>query len=626
MTGRITSQSIAWSDARLAEDRGDRAPLDPVRGGGSGPASLHARIRPAGGDRQGREAGPQPVRGEARAVLPHPLDPPRGPWRPVHGHERRHRRRARRRCASTRRRSTPPRGPATRWRGCSRPPTRTPRCSACSANELALLGLGAGRARPANGLAFRLKLLLAAGILPQLGSCANCGEREHLHGFSAAAGRVVCSSCEAAAFPLGQESYGFIVGALGRPLAQAPDASERALARPSARSARPPSTTRTCACARCRAARHERRRGRLRRHAVELATVQRVNRLATQLRHRRSRATASPRGSARSRSRAVAAGDAVLPGAPRSPEPDCGLRTPFQRDRDRIVHCKAFRRLKHKTQVFVAPAGDHYRTRLTHTLEVTAGLAHRRAGAGAQRGPRRGDRARPRPRPPAVRPHRRGGARPLPARALRRCVPAQRALAARRRRARARRRRAQPDRAGPRRDRAATPAARTSRRRSRARSSASSTGSPTSTTTSTTPCGPACSTPDDLPAGPIAVLGDTGSQADRHARPRPGRALRARPATIVQGEEIGGGDGRAARRSCSSASTSGPRRTPRAREDRDSWCARCSTTTVRTRRRCPTRSRRASSPRRVTDHIAGMTDRFCIARSRQLTVPVAFAP
>jgi dGTPase len=54
-----------------------------------------------------------------------------------------------------------------------------------------------------------------------------------------------------------------------------------------------------------------------------------------------------------------------------APEPDCGLRTPFQRDRDRIVHCKAFRRLKYKTQVFVAPLGDHYRTRMTHTLEVT---------------------------------------------------------------------------------------------------------------------------------------------------------------------------------------------------------------------------------------------------------------
>jgi dGTPase len=61
-------------------------------------------------------------------------------------------------------------------------------------------------------------------------------------------------------------------------------------------------------------------------------------------------------------------------------EPDSDHRTPFQRDRDRIVHSKAFRRLKHKTQVFIAPEGDHYRTRLTHTLE-TCGIARNVARA-----------------------------------------------------------------------------------------------------------------------------------------------------------------------------------------------------------------------------------------------------
>ena len=96
-------------------------------------------------------------------------------------------------------------------------------------NEMTLLASAPAAARPENSLAFRLKLLLAAGIVPQLGSCASCGEREHLTGFSAAAGGVVCSSCESAAFPLGEEAYQFLVGALGQPLTGTPSASDRAL-------------------------------------------------------------------------------------------------------------------------------------------------------------------------------------------------------------------------------------------------------------------------------------------------------------------------------------------------------------------------------------------------------------
>ena len=81
----------------------------------------------------------------------------------------------------------------------------------------------------ADALAFRLKLLLAAGLAPQLGACAACGEREHLVGFSGAAGGVVCGACEAGSFPLGDEAYRFMIEALGRPLGEAPGALERAL-------------------------------------------------------------------------------------------------------------------------------------------------------------------------------------------------------------------------------------------------------------------------------------------------------------------------------------------------------------------------------------------------------------
>ena len=97
------------------------------------------------------------------------------------------------------------------------------------ANELALLDADPTRAGRANALAFRLKLLLAAGFAPHLAGCASCGEREHLVGFSPAAGGVVCGACEASAFPLEEEAHAFMVQALGRPLAEAPDASPRAL-------------------------------------------------------------------------------------------------------------------------------------------------------------------------------------------------------------------------------------------------------------------------------------------------------------------------------------------------------------------------------------------------------------
>jgi DNA repair protein RecO (recombination protein O) len=102
--------------------------------------------------------------------------------------------------------------------------------------QLALLDqpAGAGAGAPPDGaraaaLAFRLKLLLAAGLAPQLGACANCGEQEHVAAFSGAAGGVVCAACEAGSFPLGDEAQRFMTGALGRSLSEVPDADGRAL-------------------------------------------------------------------------------------------------------------------------------------------------------------------------------------------------------------------------------------------------------------------------------------------------------------------------------------------------------------------------------------------------------------
>lgn len=99
-------------------------------------------------------------------------------------------------------------------------------------NQLALLDAGPGapsHATVANQLAFRMKLLLAAGIVPQLGSCTSCGEADHLVGFSPSAGGVVCAACEAGSFPLDAEAHDFMTQAVASPLAQAPAASTRAL-------------------------------------------------------------------------------------------------------------------------------------------------------------------------------------------------------------------------------------------------------------------------------------------------------------------------------------------------------------------------------------------------------------
>jgi DNA repair protein RecO (recombination protein O) len=78
-------------------------------------------------------------------------------------------------------------------------------------------------------LSFRLKLALAAGFAPELAACAHCGDAEHLAGFSGAAGGVVCASCEAGSFPLGEEAHRFMVAAIGSPLAEAPAAEGLAL-------------------------------------------------------------------------------------------------------------------------------------------------------------------------------------------------------------------------------------------------------------------------------------------------------------------------------------------------------------------------------------------------------------
>ena len=232
---------------------------------------------------------------------------------------------------------------------------------------------------------------------------------------------------------------------------------------------------------------------------------------------------------------ALAARRALLPGAARAPdEHDCGR-----------AHAAAARPRPDRALQGVPPAQAQdagvrlARGRpLPHAADPHARghqhRAHGRAGAAAQRGPRRGDRPRPRPRPPAVRPHRRGGARRVPARALRPRVPPLRALAARRRGARA----AQPQRRRARRDPLPLGPRAAAARRSRARSCGSSIAWPTSTTTSTTRCAPGCSTRHACPPTRSRCWGRPGSRRIDTLVHDMVEASAAAGA-IVQGEEAG---------------------------------------------------------------------------------------
>jgi DNA repair protein RecO (recombination protein O) len=96
-------------------------------------------------------------------------------------------------------------------------------------HELAVLDADPAAATRHHALAFRIKLLLAAGFAPELGACAACGAREDLAAWSSASGGVVCAACQAGAFPLSAEAHTFLVDALSSPLAEAPRASAAAL-------------------------------------------------------------------------------------------------------------------------------------------------------------------------------------------------------------------------------------------------------------------------------------------------------------------------------------------------------------------------------------------------------------
>ena len=214
-----------------AEDGGDRPAQHPLRRGRPHPPPLHGEAGACGGDRQGSAAPQIALRRPPGALLPARPAAARRSRRAAHGDPGRHGRRLP--------------APACLWRRahrrrprlrCGPAPARLGRAQPARLQPALPLPLAARRPRGDPGpprcstaLSFRLKLALAAGFSPELGSCARCGEAEHLVGFSGAAGGVVCAGCEAGSFPLSEDAHRFMVESIARPLAEAPDAGEREL-------------------------------------------------------------------------------------------------------------------------------------------------------------------------------------------------------------------------------------------------------------------------------------------------------------------------------------------------------------------------------------------------------------
>ena len=320
------------------------------------------------------------------------------------------RRAAIRGCASTAPRSTAPPGRATRSRGCSTTATPHRGVYHLLANQLALLDADPARATRGNALAFRLKLLLAAGFAPQLAACAGCGEAR-------APRRLLRRGRRRRVLGLRGERVRARPGRARLPGRRArPPAGRGARTprrarsrRPSGRSSRRSSTTRTCGCAptvRVSAGRHVApdfatdRPGRPRgasewgvsAPAVDPAFAARIRAWEEEALSPRARALLP------GRARAAGGGLRAAHAVPARPRPDRALQgVPPAQAQDAGVRRAGGRPLPHA-------AHPHARD--------DADLAHGRARAAAQRGPDGGDRARARPRPPAVRPHRRGRARP----------------------------------------------------------------------------------------------------------------------------------------------------------------------------------------------------------------------